>query len=458
MFIQQLQDWFSKNRQGILADFFRFLEFKSISTDKEYQQEILACARWLGDYLRSIGMKVQLWPTSSGNPVVFAEYKSKNKEAPTLMLYHHYDVQPVDPLSLWKSDPFKPVIKDDLVYARGAQDNKGQCFYSIMALKAFSQLKGEFPLNIKLFIEGEEESGSHGTEEMVEGQKSNLGADHLLVIDSDLAGPGIPALTMGVRGILTLEFLCKNASMDLHSGIFGGMVYNPNRALAEAIASIWDEKGRVRIPHFYDDVEELSKEHHKLLDLSFNEKEMRSQFGVKVFAKEENFSPRESCWMRPTVEINGMGGGYTGNGFKTVLPSEAFAKISCRLVPHQKPEKIYEIVCAHLKDQLPKGFEVKATLLHGGPAFRSNFDSSIAKTAASAYEEVMGAPCRYKLSGGSIPIVGKLAEVTGAETVLMGFGLDEDNVHAPNECFGLKRFEQGFLTVGTILANLAQAS
>jgi acetylornithine deacetylase/succinyl-diaminopimelate desuccinylase-like protein len=454
--LQQLQEWFSTHRQAILADFFRFLEFKSISADSTYQQDILACAKWLGDYLRVMGMKVQLWPTSSGHPVVFAERKSPVADAPTLMIYHHYDVQPVDPMDLWKSDPFKPMIKGDLVYARGAQDNKGQCFYSILALKAFFEMTQQLPLNVKLFIEGEEESGSHGTEEMIDGQKASLKADSLLVIDSDLAGPGIPALTMGVRGILSFEFSCRNASIDLHSGMFGGIVYNPNRALAEAIAAIWDPKGRVKVPHFYDDVEELSKEHYRLLDLSFSQEEMSKQFGIKAFAPEIGFSPRESSWIRPTVEINGICGGYTGKGFKTVIPAEAFAKISCRLVPHQKPEKIYRQLCQYLEEHLPKGFEAKADLIHGTPAFRSNFDSLIAKTAVKAYEEVMKVPCRYKLSGGSIPIVGKLAEVSGAETVLMGFGLDEDNVHAPNECFGLKRFEQGFLTVGTLLANLSK--
>lgn len=455
MTLRQLQDWFSKNREAILRDFFQFLTFKSISADPAYKPEVLKCANWLGDYLKKIGMQVELWQTS-GMPVLFAEYKSADKNAPTLLIYHHYDVQPADPLELWKSDPFSPVVRDGVVYARGAQDNKGQCFYCVTALKALFELTKQVPLNIKLFIEGEEESGSHGTEEAIEKKRERLKADYLLVVDSTLAAAGVPGLTMGVRGIMTMEFLCKNASTDLHSGTFGGIAYNPNRALAQAIAALWDKNGRVKIPHFYDDVAKLDEDQRKLLDLEFDPEWTRSQFGIQALAPEPGFSPKESSWIRPTVEINGMCGGYIGEGFKTVLPAQASAKISCRLVPNQDPEKIYKLLVDYLCAQFPAGFELKATYGHGAPAFRGNFHSPIAKTAAMSYEEVMKKPCRYMLSGGSIPIVAKLAEACGGEATLMGFGLDEDNIHAPNEHFGLDRFEMGYLTMGRIFAHLSE--
>lgn len=455
MSVSQLKKWFSFHREAILQDFFQFLRFKSIGVDSAYSAEVFACAKWLENYLGEIGMQVEMW-TSSGNPCLFAEKKSNIEEAPTLLIYHHYDVQPVDPLPLWKSDPFEPVIREEAVYARGAQDNKGQCFYTLTALKAFLELTKEILVNIKIFIEGEEESGSDGTREILERQKDRLQADHLLVIDSYLAGKGIPTLTLGVRGLVTLELHCSNSISDLHSGIFGGIVYNPNRALVQALAACWDDRGRINIPHFYEEVIEVDKEQKSKLDFALDLEKMKRQFGIQVFGPEPGFSVEESAVLRPTLEINGISGGYAGEGFKTIIPKKATAKISCRLVPHQDPNKIAKLLRQFIQEQFPSNFTVEIKQGTGEAAFLSKFTSEIVTRASRALEEVMQKPCQYILSGASIPIVPRLVEASGAEAILMGFGLEEDHIHAPNEHFGLDRFELGFLTVGRILSGFSE--
>lgn len=443
--------WFEKSRSQILNDFFRFLRFKTISADPAYRSEMSACVDWLKDYLSKMGMQVEIWKTKNHSIIFAASLISK--DAPTVLIYHHYDVQPVDPLDLWTSPPFEPAVRDGQVYARGAQDNKGQCFYTLTALKAFFERLQKQKINIKLFIEGEEEMGSEGVFEIAKSRANQLKADYLLVVDNDLPKAGVPGLTLGLRGILTMEFICRNSSTDLHSGMLGGIALNPNRALIQALSQLWDKNGRVAVPHFYDGIEELDEKSRALLDFTFD-KQNAEVFGIKAFAPEPGYSLLESNWIRPTVEINGIKGGYAGEGFKTVIPAEASAKISCRLVPGQDPEKIHKEMELFLKKVLPKEIEMKLIYLHGAEAFRSDAHSLIAKTCAKSYEEVMKKPCRYSLSGGSIPIVGELADASGADTVLMGFGLGEDNIHAPNEHFGLDRLEQGFLTMGRILNQL----
>ncbi len=455
MSVSQLKKWFSLHREAIFQDFFQFLRFKSIGTDPAYFAEVVACAKWLESYLREMGMQVEIW-SSSGNPALFAEKKSSIEGAPTLLIYHHYDVQPVDPLPLWKSDPFEPVVREEAVYARGAQDNKGQCFYTLTALKAFLELSQEVMVNIKVFIEGEEESGSRTTKEILERQKDRLQADHLLVVDTYLAGKGIPTLTLGVRGLITLELTCRNSTSDLHSGIFGGIVYNPNRALAQVLAAFWDAQGRIAIPHFYEEVVELEQKQKAKLDFRLDLETIKRQFGVRVFGPEPGFSVQESAALRPTLEINGMSGGYTGEGFKTIIPKQASAKISCRLVPHQDPNKIAKLFMQFIHEHFPANFAVEVKQGGGESAFLAKFDSDIVMRASRALEEVMGQSCHYVLSGASIPIVPRLVEASGAEAVLMGFGLDEDNIHAPNEHFGLDRFELGFLTMGRILLGFSE--
>lgn len=451
---EQLKKWFKEHYDQTIEDFFTFLSFPSISTDPTYEQDSRRTAEWLCDYMNKIGLKTTLWETP-GLPVVFGTHLKAGSNRPTLLIYHHYDVQPVDPLDLWKSDPFKPVIRNNQVFARGAVDNKGQCFYSLTALKAFLLLAHDFDFNIKVIIEGEEESGGRGTAAILKQKEAELKADHLLVVDFDIPNLTTPGITLGMRGLVALNVVCKNSSIDLHSGVHGGIALNPNRALVSMLSAMWNADGTVRIPHFYDEVKSLSKEHLSFVDMSFDMKQYQKSFGVKAFCTENGFSVKESNWLRPVLEINGISGGYSGAGFKTVIPSQSSAKISCRLVPDQDPEKIGKNIADFLKSQAPQGIEVKVDLHHGAPAYRSGLDSFIVKTAALAYEEIFGKPCKYLFCGASVPIVVDLARASKAEVAMIGVGLADDDIHAPNEHFGLDRFELGYLIIGRILARLS---
>ena len=452
--IEQLKKWYTEHYDATLKDFFTFLSFPSISTDPNYEKDSRRTADWLCNFMNKIGLEATLWETP-GLPVVFGTDLKAGKDRPTLLIYHHYDVQPVDPLDLWKSDPFTPVIRDNQVFARGAADNKGQCFYSLTALKAFLELVKELNFNIKVFIEGEEESGGRGTAAILKQKEKELKADHLLVVDFDIPNRTTPAINLGMRGLVALNVECANSSIDLHSGVHGGIALNPNRALVTLLAGMWDQNGRVKVPHFYDDVRPLPKEHLSLVDMTFDLEQYQKDFGVKAFCPEEGFSIKESNGLRPTLEINGIWGGYTGMGFKTVIPAKAYAKISCRLVPDQDPEKIAKAIVEYFKKEAPKGIEIKVDLHHGALAYHNTCDSFIVKTAALAYEEIFGKPCKYLFCGASVPIVVDLARASKAEVAMIGVGLAGDDIHAPNEHFGLDRFELGYLTMGRILSRLA---
>ncbi len=444
--------WFEENEERILRDFFQFLGFSSISTNPASRGECIKTANWLLERLEKIGMKTELLQ-SPGLPVVFST-KGK-EESPSVLLYHHYDVQPVDPIELWKSSPFEARMEDGKIFARGASDNKGQCFISLTVLEALKDITLPKDLQIKLFIEGEEESGGAGTEAVIEQNKERLKADSLCVIDFDLPDPGVPGISMGYRGIVAFHVECVNAATDLHSGIHGGIALNPNRILVGVLSKLWDEKGRVTIPHFYDGVEALPEEEIAKMNLSFDEKKYREEFGVGALSQEEGVGSREACWLRPTVEINGMWGGYTGEGFKTVIPGSSYAKISCRLVGDQDPVAIAKNLEAFLKKNTPKGATMKVSCHHGAKAFRSSFSSPLTKVVTKSLEEVFAKPCQYTLCGGSIPIVRQLAEAVGGEVALFGFALATDNVHAPNEHFRWECFKKGFISVAKILWELS---
>lgn len=448
--MSSFKSWYDAHKNSYLDDFCTFLRFKSISTDPAYKEETLRAADWLCAYLQKIGLQAKLWETS-GYPVVFGEYFA-GEECPTLFFYNHYDVQPVDPLELWTHDPFSPHVEDGTVYARGASDDKGQCMYTVAAMGAFLALAQQKKVNIKYFVEGEEESGSEGATEALKRYKERLRADALFVIDAGMPARNKPAVTIGVRGILGLEVTCRNTNIDLHSGMHGGIVLNPNRALAKVLAGLWDDEGRVQVPGFYDAVRSPSAEEMACLDLSFDRKEYAQEFGVRAFTPEaEREGVRQVNWLGPTLEINGMCGGYTGPGFKTVIPAVAQAKVSCRLVPDQDPEKVAQAIEAHLRAQLPKGLELSVQVEQGAPAYRVSPKSQAVQRASHALTEAFGIPAQCILCGASVPIVGDLAAASGAETVLVGVGLDTDDIHAPNEHFDMERFEKGFLTIANIL-------
>jgi acetylornithine deacetylase/succinyl-diaminopimelate desuccinylase-like protein len=447
------EDWFVQHETQIREEFFHFLRFPSISTNEAHEGDCIRTAHWLVSYLQRIGMQAELWD-NPGKPVVFAEKKCA--QAPTVLLYQHYDVQPVDPLDLWNTKPFDPVFREGKVFARGASDNKGQCFLTLTALKAIQELAPHLPLYIKIFIEGEEESGGEGTHIAIQQNTKRLKADFLGVIDFDIPSKETPALSMGYRGILAVQIECKNAGTDLHSGVHGGVALNPNRILIELLSQLWDDKGRVAIPHFYDRITPYSPEERAKIDFSFDEARYRKEFGVGALCREEGVSPREANWLRPTVEINGIWGGYTGPGFKTVIPAKAFAKLSCRLVPDQDPEEIFKHLEAFLLQKAPKGVELQLEWHHGAKAYHSSFSSPFTQAASKSLEEVFQKkPCSYTLCGGSVPIVRDLATASQAEVSLLGFALATDNVHAPNEHFEWECFKKGFMTMVRLLFELS---
>lgn len=449
--LRPYHDLFVESREKILADFFTFLRFQTISSESAFQPELQKCAHWLHEYLSSSGFNVELWETGS-HPIVFAEWLGAGPEQPTVLIYNHYDVQPVDPLPLWQSPPFEPTVRNGQVYARGAQDNKGQCFYVISSLASQLKTTGKLPVNVKLCIEGEEECGSAGLSALLGPKQDRLRADHLLIVDLGLPGPETPAICLGTRGIVVMTVDVQGAAVDLHSGSHGGVVYNPNHALIEVLAKLRDGHGRITIPGFYDQVEDFNVKDLSRLHLHFDVERYEQKFGTKAVGGERSFTPIQSAWLRPTLEINGISGGYAGNGFKTVIPAQACGKISCRLVPNQEPEKIGNLVADYISSIAPKGCSVSVRIHPGGgKPLRTRMDSQVVQAVSQAYQELFQKPCEYTLEGASIPIVAELARTCKAEVVLMGFALDSDNMHAPNEHFGLDRLEKGFVVMPRIL-------
>lgn len=455
MQVSVFEEWYQSHFDEILRDFFVFLRFPSISTNRKYESDVRKTAVWLSEYMKKLGLEVDIWETANF-PVVFGSYQQAGPTRPTLLIYHHYDVQPADPLDLWDNNPFEPVMKNNCIYARGASDNKGQCFTSLIALKAYLELSRQIDINIKIVIEGEEESSSKGIKGILKTRAQELKADYLIIADAGISHIESPAVTLGMRGIVSLEVECKNSFTDLHSGLHGGIALNPNRVLAKLLANMWEPSGRVAIPHFYDDVQPILKKWVKSLDLSFDQDVYTKEFGVHAFSHEEGYSLRESNWLRPSLEINGMWGGYIEPGFKTVIPSVAHAKISCRLVPNQDPQKIAQSIVEYFKKNAPLGIEISAKTEEGYKAFCCFPDSMIAKTVALAYEEIFKKPCAYIACGATVPIIPDLVAASQAEAILMGVALSSDNIHAPNEHFRVECFKLGFLVMISILHRLSQ--
>lgn len=440
-------DFFTSEKKHILSDFQKFLRFKSIATDPAYQEEVRSCATWLADYLRKSGLEVEVWETA-GSPVLFAQNLEAGPDQETLLLYCHYDVQPVDPLDEWLSPPFEPEVRDGEIYARGACDNKGQCFYTILAIKALLRIVGKLPVNVKLIIEGEEESGSTSLSAILDQKANRLRADHLVIVDSGIEDLNQPAISIGARGIVNFQVTVQEADYDLHSGMLGGIAYNPNRALAEILTSLHAENGSVSIPGFYDEVTEMLPHEKNELSLDFDIGRFHTHFGFEPRGMERGISPTESNCLRPTLEICGMWGGYTGAGFKTVIPAKAHAKLSCRLVPNQIPERIAALVSDFIIRKTPSGLKTHVDVLNGsGRGFRTHPRARIVQVMAESYAQVFQKTCNKILMGGTIPVAPKLCEAARAEMVLVGLALPDDHIHAPNEHFGIDRLEKGFLTI-----------
>lgn len=444
----------NKHQEEWLEDYYTLLRFPSVSSEPQYKEGMQACANWIIEFLKGMDFTVELLETT-GHPVIFAEYKA-DIQKPTLLIYNHYDVQPVDPLSEWESNPFEPALKKGEVYARGAQDNKGQCFYVLQALKFYLMQHGKLPLNIKFCIEGEEEIGSVGLSVLLEKEKEKFKADYLAVVDLGLREPQVPAVTLGTRGIITMDIEVQGSHTDLHSGSHGGIVLNPIHVLVQMLASLRDAQGKITLPGFYDQVQEMPPEERASVSFQFDVAEFQKMTGAYPLGGEKDRSVLERAWVRPSLEINGIYGGYTGKGIKTVIPAKAFAKISCRLVPRQVPEQIGELIKKHLKEIAPQGMQVSVHVHPGqGKAVRVSINSKIVKCVSMAFQEVFDVPCEFIFTGGSIPIISELAAASGGEVILMGLGLTTDHIHAPNEHFGVDRLEKGMLVIIRTLDLLA---
>ncbi len=451
--LKRFKSWYDANFTLVKKDFFQFLRFQSICTDPAYKKETLACADWLTDYLKKNGLHAELIKTS-GFPIIYGESLSENPRAETVLIYGHYDVQPVDPIELWKSPPFEPTEREGKVFARGALDDKGQIFYACLAAIAWKKMGLPLPVNLKFCIEGEEEAGSKALAKALPSLKKKMKADSLAIIDFGAMEDGTPAVTLGARGIVSLEVTLQGSNGDLHSGLYGGIAYNPNRALAELLSKLWDKKGRVKVPGFYEDVVKPSKKELKQYTYSFDKAALAKHFGIREIGGEKNLSMMEANWFRPTLEINGMFGGYTGAGFKTVIPAVAAAKISCRLVQNQNPKKVSRAVAEYLQKLAPSGMKIKVELLGGEGAFHGSVNAKVVKAFADAATDATGKKCAILSAGGSIPIVAEMMRALKVEIVGVGYGLATDNIHAPNEHFDMKRFEKGFLTVAGAIERL----
>lgn len=440
------QDYLDKNKDRFLNEMLDLLRIPSVSAKKEHKDDMIRCAEAVQKSLLASGCdKAEVMPTA-GHPVVYGE-KIVDPALPTVLVYGHYDVQPPEPLELWHSGPFEPVIKDGKVFARGSADDKGQFYMHIKALEILTQTNS-MTTNIKFLIEGEEEVGSPNLGAFVAAHKEMLKADVILISDSSMLSMEDPSLDTGVRGLSYIEVEVTGANRDLHSGTYGGAVANPITILAQMIASCHDENNHITIPGFYDDVVEATTDERELLNKApYDEAAYKDDLGVKELWGEKGFTTYERTGIRPTLEVNGIWGGYTGEGAKTVLPSKATAKISARLVPNQSSAKITEILLNYFKSIAPASVEVKAELHHGGEPYMTPIDSKGYQAAAKAVEATFGkAPIPVR-GGGSIPICSILEKELGIKIVFMGFGLDNDNLHSPNEKYNLENYFKGIETI-----------
>jgi len=418
------------------------LRIPSVSADPARREEVRRAADWVAGQFGRLGFAAETISTS-GHPLVYAESPAV-PGAPTALVYGHYDVQPADPLDQWTSPPFEPTRRQGNIYARGATDDKGQMLTHIKSVEAWMAVEGRLPMNVKFIIEGEEEVGSHALEEFIVEHSDRLACDCVVVSDGAQFAPGQPAINYGLRGIAYYELRLEGPDRDLHSGSFGGSVTNPANALAAMLAALIDQRGKVQIPGFYDDVAPLSqRERKELASLPFDEQEYFEQIGVEGAAGEEGYSVLERRWARPTFDISGLSSGYQGDGAKTVLPAAATAKFSFRLVPDQDPAKITAALRSQLEELRPPGIEMKLTDWHGSAAVQVPLESPYIEAAARAIEHAFGTPPVFTREGGSIPIVTTFHDSLKADTLLLGWGQDDDNTHSPNEKFSLADFHRG---------------
>jgi acetylornithine deacetylase/succinyl-diaminopimelate desuccinylase-like protein len=455
---QDVLERIDRDRERHLGELKEFLRIPSISTDPQYKPEVLRAAAFLRDKMRAAGLESELVESpTGGNPLVYGEWSGAPGK-PTVLFYGHYDVQPVDPIEEWRNPPFEPTLEGKDLVARGATDDKGQAYAHVKAVEAVLAERGALPVNVKFLVEGEEECGGESIEAYVRQDGGDrLACDCIVISDTSMYAPGEPAMLYGLKGLAYMEIRVQGPSRDLHSGTFGGAVHNPLNALAHILASLQDpETGRVLIDGFYDKVQPLEGwEREAFAALPFDEEEYRSELGVPELFGEEGYSTRERTWGRPTCDVNGMWGGYQGEGAKTVLPAKAGAKVSMRLVPDQDPEEIARLFRDHVERVAPKGVRVEVSSVHGAVPTRITTEGPPMEAAQQAMEQEWGAKPVLIREGGSIPIVATFGEVLQKPVLMMGFGLPDDGLHSPNEKFNVDCYHGGIRTVARFLDLLA---
>ncbi|HOQ59999.1 MAG TPA: dipeptidase [Vicinamibacterales bacterium] len=448
-------DFIHANRGRYVEELTQLLAIPSISALPEHRDDVRRCAAWVADELARIGLEHVEVVETGGHPIVRADWLHA-EGAPTALFYGHYDVQPADPLGEWTTPPFEPDIRDGEIFARGASDDKGQVFAHLKAIEAHLSQTGRLPINMKVVLEGEEEVGSEHLAPYVRGHAGELAASVVIISDTEMFDRGVPSICYGLRGLAYVQIELRGTKGDLHSGSYGGAVANPANVLAHVIAQLKDKSGTIRIPGFYDDVRELREEERaEFKRLPFDEIALRKHLGAPRLAGERGYSVLERTWARPTLDVNGLLSGWTGDGSKTIIPATAMAKISMRLVPDQHPDKVAELFEAYVRKITPRTVDLKITKLHGGMPWMTDFDNVYVQAAARALEQGFGKRPVLTREGGSIPIVADFQAALDAPVVLFGFGLPDDNLHAPNEKFNLDNFFNGVLASAFLYREIA---
>jgi acetylornithine deacetylase/succinyl-diaminopimelate desuccinylase-like protein len=451
-------DFINTNRDRYLDELKEYLAIPSISALPEHKADVRRCAEWTADEMRRIGLQNVRLEETPGHPIVYGDWLGA-EGAPTILFYGHYDVQPVDPLDLWESPPFEATIRDGEIYARGSADDKGQVFMHFKAIEAHMKQNGKLPVNMKILLEGEEEVGSANLDDFIKAHREELSADVVVISDSPMFDRGIPSICYGLRGLVYFQIDLRGTKSDLHSGSFGGAVANPNMVLAQILSQMKDKGGRIKVPGFYDDVVPLrDEERAEWKKLPFSETRYRKELGAPKLFGESGYSTLERVWARPTLEVNGILGGFTGEGAKTVIPAVAMAKVSMRLVPNQNPDRIAELFEAYVKKIAPKTVEVTVTRMHGGKPWMTDFDNPFVQAAGRAIEKGFGKAPVFNREGGSIPVVATFQEILGLPSVLFGVGLPDENAHAPNEKLDLNNFHGGVIASAYLYEEVAGIS
>lgn len=451
---EAILNYLTEHREEQLEALKEFLRIPSVSTDSKFKPDIHKAAQFVHDYLSKIGFEHVEIQETKGHPLVYAEWLNAGEDAPTVLVYGHYDVQPADPIELWETDPFEPTIRNGRLYARGASDDKGQVFMYLAVFEAFLKTTGKLPINVKVCIEGEEEIGSENLYELLQSKKEKFNADFAMISDSGMVTEGQPTILYGLKGFTGLEFTIHGPENDLHSGIYGGAVQNPLMAMAHVLASMKDQNEVVLVENFYDDVEPLTDDERKLMKDAPSEDFVKTT-GIPETVSESGYTAVEHTMARPTLEINGMFGGYQGEGTKTIIPSSATAKLTCRLVPGQDPEKIQDALVKHIEKHLPKGVTVSIEREPlSAKAYKVDPNHPLIQKAAKSYGDAFNQEAVFVRMGGSIPVVEWIDDIFKMPIVLLGFGTPDDRLHSPNESFLLENYDLGLVTIVNYLTSL----